>query len=95
VSADVLTPAELRELRYAAQGYSASEVAAMTPRTAKAVSLCRRRAFKKLGARNVTHAVHVAHLAGILSENTSKASARAGGAASRYENGPAQAITPP
>ncbi|MER7053424.1 LuxR C-terminal-related transcriptional regulator [Streptomyces sp. NPDC000351] len=61
-----LTDHELRVLRLVAQGSTHQEIADELVMTAKGVTPTVNRAIRKLGARNAPHAVHLAHLAGIL-----------------------------
>lgn len=66
MSLPTLTPAELRELRYAAQGYTAAEAGAQGGRTENTVKTVRKLVIRKARARNITHAVYLYLKAGTL-----------------------------
>lgn len=61
-----LTPAELRELRYAAQGYTAKDASTASGRAVYTVKSLRKLVIRKARARNITHAVYLYLKAGAL-----------------------------
>lgn len=61
-----LTPTEMEVLRRAADGDTYAAIAQALGYQEKSVSKMALRLARKLGARNITNAVHRAHLAGIL-----------------------------
>lgn len=61
-----LTATELAVLRAAAAGKSIAETAALLRRSPETIRSNRKRAFVKLGARNVAHAVALANERGLL-----------------------------
>lgn len=61
-----LSPAELDVVRAAARGLTARETAQALHKAADTVKTQRVGAINKLGARNMTHAVHLATASGLL-----------------------------
>lgn len=61
-----LTPNELAVLQQAANGDTYAVIARSLGYQEKSVSKMALRLSRKLGANNITHAVHLAHLAGLL-----------------------------
>lgn len=61
-----LTPAHLRALRYAAAGYTAAETGRRVHLAEKTIKQHREEAARRLGARNLTHAVALALLDGLI-----------------------------
>lgn len=61
-----LTPAELRVLAFAAQGWREKQTAAALHLNIETVKSYSKQARRKLGARNTAHAVAIAYRAGLL-----------------------------
>lgn len=61
-----LTPHQLKALRLAASGYTHQQIAAELGIAPSSVGKLNTEIFRKLGAKSMPHAVHLAHLAGIL-----------------------------
>jgi DNA-binding NarL/FixJ family response regulator len=62
----LISPSERRVLRAARMGFSTLETAAILHSAPETIKACRARVIRKLGARNITHAVWLACEAGEL-----------------------------
>lgn len=67
----VLTDREVDILRRQAAGEKQSEIAPVVFLTVSGVNSLSRRIMQRLGARNLPHAIHIAHELGLLSPQTS------------------------
>lgn len=61
-----LSESQLRELQFAALGMTCEEAGAKGHRSVNTVRAHRNEAIRRIGGRNIAHAVHLAHVKGLL-----------------------------
>ena len=61
-----LTPREIDMLRWTAQGFTTAEIARNLFLSPETIKTHRKNLIAKMGARNITHCVHLAHLEGLF-----------------------------
>ncbi len=61
-----LTPVQLEVLGLIAEGLERKEIAARTYKSLFTVKTHAKRLYKRLGAKNAAHAIHLAHQRGLL-----------------------------